>query len=99
MSRPQKCQHLKVDGKRCGSPAMKGKRMCYFHEQSRKLYRNRVGPAPILAGFPIIEDARSVQIALNQVMQALVHRAIDHRSAAQILFGLQMSAEQVRGGR
>jgi len=71
--------------------------MCYFHEQSRTLYRNRVGPAPIFADFPVIEDARSVQIALNLVIQALVHRAIHHRSAVQILFGLQMSAEQVKG--
>ena len=98
MSRPQKCQHRKLDGRRCGSPAMKGKRMCYFHEESRKTYPNRVGPAPIFPDFPIIEDARSVQIALNQVIQALVHRSIDHRSAAGILLGLQMSVEQVKSG-
>lgn len=99
MPRPQKCQHVKLDGKRCGSPAMRGKRMCYFHEQSRKLYPNRVGPAPILADFPIIEDARSIQVALNQVMQALVHGSIDQRSATGILLGLQMSVEQVKSGK
>jgi len=99
MPRPQKCQHLKLDGKRCGSPAMKGKRMCYFHEQSRKLYRNRGGRAPILPDFPIIEDARSIQIALNQVMQALVHQSIDHRSANGILFGLQVAVGRVSGGK
>ena len=25
------CQHTKDDGKLCGSPAMRGKRYCYFH--------------------------------------------------------------------
>ena len=99
MPRPQKCQHRKVDGTRCGSPAMKGRRMCYFHEQSRKLHPNRIGPAPIFRDFPIIEDPRSVQIGLNQVIQALVHRSIDHRSAAQILWGLEMAIGQVKSGK
>ena len=78
---------------------MKGKRLCYFHQESRKLHPNRVGPAPILRDFPVIEDQRSVQIALNQVIQALVHQSIDHRSAAQILCGLQMAVGQVKSGK
>jgi len=98
MSRPQKCQHHKPDGSRCGSPAMKGKRLCYFHEQSRKTFPRRVA-APILPDFPVIEDRRSIHIALNQVFQALRHRAIDHRTAAQILCGLQMAVGQVKGGK
>lgn len=74
---------------------MKNKRMCYFHERSRKLHPNRIAPAAVIRDFPIVEDPRSVQIALNQVMNALVHQSIDHRSAAQILCGLQMAVGQV----
>ena len=99
MARPQKCQHRKQDGTRCGSPAMKGKRLCYFHEQSRKLHPNRTGPARIFRDFPVLEDPRSVQIALYQVIQALVLRSFDHRSAAQILWGLEMAVGQVKSGK
>ena len=98
MSRPQKCQHRKHDGSRCGSPAMKGKRLCYFHEQSRKTHPRCVA-APVLPDFPVIEDPRSVQIALNQVFQALLRDSIDHRTAAQILCGLQMAVGQVKSGK
>ena len=98
MSRPQKCQHRKPDGSRCHSPAMKRRRYCYFHEQSRKTHPHRVA-APVLPDFPVIEDPRSVQIALNQVFQALLQRSIDHRTAAQILCGLQMAVGQVNGGK
>lgn len=31
MKRCKLCQHTKDDGKLCGSPAMRGKRYCYFH--------------------------------------------------------------------
>jgi hypothetical protein len=34
----------------------------------------------------------------NQVMQSLLQQAIDHRTAAQILCGLQMAAGQVKSG-
>jgi len=78
---------------------MKGKRLCYFHQESRRLHPNRVGPAPILRDFPVLEDARSVQIALNQVIQALVHRSIDIPSAAQILCGLRMAVGQAKSGK
>jgi hypothetical protein len=98
MSRPQRCQHRKHNGSRCGSPAMKGKRLCYFHEESRKTYPRRVA-APLLPDFPVIEDRRSVQIALNQVVQALLHQSIDHRTAAQVLCGLQMALGQVKSGK
>jgi len=96
MPRPQNCQHRKRDGSRCGSPAMRGKRLCYFHHESRRTHPRRV-VAPILSDFPLIEDARSIQIGLNQTLQGLLHRSIDCRTAGQILRGLKMSMGQVKG--
>jgi hypothetical protein len=98
MSRPQNCQHRKQDGSRCGSPAMKGKRLCYFHEESRKAHPRRVA-APVLPDFPVIEGPRSVQIGLNQVIQGLLRGSIDPRTAGQILYGLQMAVGRVKSGQ
>lgn len=77
---------------------MQRRRLCYFHEESRKTHPHRLA-APVLPNFPVIEDPRSVHIALNQVFQALLHQSIDHRTAAQILCGLQMAVGQVNGGK
>lgn len=74
---------------------MRGKRLCYFHHESRKTHPRRV-VQPILPDFPLIEDGRSIQIGLNQVMQALLHRSIDSRTATRILCCLQMAVGQVK---
>ena len=75
---------------------MKGKRLCYFHHESRKTHPRRVAQ-PALPDFPLIEDGRSLQIALNQVMQGLLRGSIDHHTAGQVLCGLQMAVGQVKG--
>ena len=77
---------------------MKGKRLCYFHEESRKAHPRRVA-APVLPDFPAIEDPRSVQIGLNQVIQGLLSGSIDPRTAGQILYGLQMAVGRVKSGQ
>ena len=96
MPRPQNCQHRKRDGSRCGSPAMKGKRLCYFHHESRRAHPHRVTPSA-LPGFPLLDDPRSLLIGVNQVIQGMLHGSIDRRTAGQILCGLQMSVQQVLG--
>jgi len=58
------------------------------------------GKAPLLLpppDFPLIEDPRSLQIALNQVMQGLLRGSIDEHTAGQVLCGLQMAVGQVKG--
>ena len=75
---------------------MRGKRLCYFHYESRKRHPRRVAQ-PVLPDFPVIEDGRSIQIGLNQVFQALLHGSLDTRTAGQVLCGLQMAVGQVKG--
>ena len=30
------CDHLKLDGVPCGSPALRGKKLCYYHHRDHK---------------------------------------------------------------
>jgi hypothetical protein len=30
------CQHIKLNGVRCGSPALRGKDLCYFHNRHER---------------------------------------------------------------
>ena len=63
------CQYIRYAGQRCGSPAVRGQTNCYFH-----FGMERAGSTTLL---PLIEDAASLQIAVNGIMQSLTRRRID----------------------
>lgn len=79
-----RCQHVKTNGTRCGSPAMRRRKFCYFHEQLRT--------APKEIRIPTLEDANAVQMAIQQVVQAVLNGAIEHKTAGLALYGLQTAA-------
>lgn len=36
------CRHIRANGTRCGSPALRGEALCYFHRRDRERYPNRI---------------------------------------------------------
>jgi hypothetical protein len=87
--RSPRCLHVKSNGVRCGSPAMRRNPFCFFHDR----YYN----APTEDTFPPLEDANAVQVALMQVLQrlrreALRPGALDLRAVNSLLYGLQTAA-------
>jgi hypothetical protein len=78
-----RCQHLKVNGTRCGSPARHGRAYCCFHDSATRRSQEFV--------LPIIEDAASLQLALNKILQALLDKLIDQKTASILLYGLQIA--------
>ena len=89
-----RCQHMKVNGTQCGSPALRRKRQCFFHEEVR---RER---AMVLAGtstrgsfeLPLLEDANAVQIGLMRVIQWLGSGQMEPRIAGLMLYALQTAS-------
>jgi hypothetical protein len=99
-SYPDRCQHLKINGTQCGSPALRRNRFCFFHKrfQDERIRlaadRKRRGlPTFVL---PVLEDANSVQMALMQVMRLLVSHDIDHKTASLLLYALQTASSNLR---
>ena len=84
-----RCQHIKFDGLRCQSPALRGKRLCYFH--GRIHY-----PRPRRTVLPLLEDANSVQCALLSVQRALLEGTVDHDTARLLLHALQIAAANLK---
>ena len=76
------CTHLKPDGRRCGSPALRGKPLCYFHA------RPRPRPRPVIPDVPDPTDHRAV---LQWVMRGLMAGTLDTKAAGQIIYGVQMA--------
>jgi hypothetical protein len=108
-----RCQHIKVNGTRCDSPALKGKAYCYFHYRSRlgdaavppkansqepKASTQELSPAgvPLNTDFFLLEDANSIQCALQWVLRRILADSIDRRQAALLLYGLQIAASNVK---
>jgi hypothetical protein len=82
------CQHIKTNGVRCGSPALRGGSFCYFHERSGRLFGAEV-PGVLL---PLsVEDEDAIQISLMKIIQEIFLGNIELRRAALILRALQIS--------
>ena len=83
-----RCQHVKANGVRCKSPAMRKLDFCFFHE---KFYN-----PPYDDSFPPLEDANSVQCAILQVLNGLKTKVITLAEARVMLYGLKAASINAR---
>jgi hypothetical protein len=94
-----RCQHLKLNGTECQSPALRRNRFCFFHkrfqEEQIKLNTDRRRRRPVFI-LPVLEDADSIQVSLMQTMRLIVSGQIDPKSAALLLYALQTASFNLR---
>jgi hypothetical protein len=90
-----RCRHIKVNGTQCGSPAVLGRKLCYFHNQYRQKQLRINSNLQQQRGkitLPNLEDANSIQMGLAHVMGLLLAQRIDHRTAGMLLYALQTAS-------
>jgi hypothetical protein len=85
------CQHVRTNGVRCGSPALKTKTMCFYH--------NRMSLPFQPTNIPFFEDADAIQLALWKVVRGLLGRNIDPKDAGRILYALQIASGNLKQTR
>jgi len=85
--KPVRCEHVKSNGVRCGSPALRGRRFCYYHF-------NLVGPRVNV--FPLLEDGNAIQLELGEIIRAVVDERIDTKRSRVVLYGLQIASHNLR---
>ncbi len=96
------CKHIKANGEFCGSPPLRGREYCYFH--LTVLGRRLRTQKHIMKGechylqLPTLEDADSIQLAVMQVMDALLRDQIDTKIAGLLLYGLQIASSNLKQG-
>jgi len=94
-----RCQHIKVNGVQCGSPSLKNRKLCHFHQhwqQGRiQLNANQARRSRYSLDLPILEDANSIQVALMQGMRLLLTNQVDHRTAALLFYALQTASSNL----
>jgi hypothetical protein len=93
---PDRCQHIKINGTQCGSPALRRSKFCYFHKRFREqripMNRARSRRRCATLDLPLLEDANSIQVALMEVLRLLALGHIDSKAAGLYLYALQTAS-------
>ena len=76
---------------KCKSPALRESAFCYHHVNLRRA----TAPKGVFDSImlPPLEDSCGLQIALHEVLDAIVHQRIDSKRAGLLLYGLQIAAQ------
>ena len=90
------CDHLKEDGIPCGSPTLRGKRLCYYHhrdQQRREFSTSVIRRADVLGPrLPRMKSFADIQAALSEVLNAIANERVSNQRAGRILFDLECAA-------
>jgi hypothetical protein len=85
------CTYIKVNGIRCGSPALRHEAFCYFHQ--RMIRGVRTPPQSRLHPIAMLEDEESIQASLMEIINALVRNQIDVPRARVIMRALHIAVK------
>src|SRR5579864_2827730 len=92
------CRHIFTDGRRCGSPAIRGpegtESFCYFHHNSRRPIQDAPTRKRRQSRFtlPNPEDRSAIQQSIGEVLRRIASNEIDPRRAGLLLYGLQIAS-------
>lgn len=94
-----RCRHIKVNGTQCGSPALRKKSFCFYHQQNRPLTVECYSEGQYATGeivLPVFEDAHSIQTVIRQVVQLVLQKRIERKTASLLLYALQISSSNLK---
>jgi hypothetical protein len=101
------CEHIKMDGERCGSPTLTGSKHCHYHAAMHRLVpqtnlfvRSWNPAAEIDQMFPyrlpFLEDEAALQVGLMQLIHGVVDERIDIRRARLVMSAMDCAAKNLR---
>jgi hypothetical protein len=94
-----RCRHIKVNGTQCGSPALRHKNFCFYHQQDRPLTVECYFEGPYATGeiaLPVFEDAHSIQTVIRQVVQMVLQKRLERKTASLLLYALQIASSNLK---
>jgi len=91
----QLCRHIKTNGLRCQSPALRNSACCYFHARMIKAAKTPISCMDTI-DLPPLEDRASILLAITQVVNALLGSRIDGRRARILLYALQIASHNLK---
>jgi hypothetical protein len=99
MSHPvaiRRCQHIKVNGTQCGSPARRKEPFCHFHRENQPERVKVGGEGGVEVLMPVLEDAQSIQTVVRQVAMLVLGGKIDNKQAGLLLYSMQIASANLK---
>ena len=94
-----RCRHIKVNGTQCGSPALRSKIFCFYHQKDRPWPVECFSDIEYATGeitLPFFEDAHSIQAVIRQVVQMVLQKRIERKTASLLLYALQIASSNLK---
>jgi hypothetical protein len=88
----QICAQRKTDGDPCQSPALRGERFCHYHKVMGMPKINIDNGPSGHVYLPVFEDAVSIQSAISDVCEMMLHRRIETKEASILLYAMQVAS-------
>jgi hypothetical protein len=90
------CRHIKPNGLKCNSPALRSKSYCYYHDALYRVRNPSASDHEAPLNLPSLEDVSGIQLAVQEVLAALSSTRIDSQRATVILRGLELAGRLAR---
>jgi hypothetical protein len=91
----RKCRHIKPNGLRCDSPALKQAYFCYFHTKI-----HTVGAEPNLKYGPMLlpapEGSAAIMLSIAKINDGLLSGRINTKQAGLLLYSLQIASQNLK---
>jgi hypothetical protein len=91
----RECTHIKTNGIKCHSPAMRGTSLCFYHARSRHRTPSSKVSNDLSFDLPDLTEPGMTLIAINEVIHALAAKQISGRRAGALLYGIQMAERKL----
>src|SRR6266852_1373320 len=94
-----RCRHIKVSRTQCGSPALRNKNFCFYHHKDRPLpveCYSDIEYATVEINLPFFEDAHSIQAVIRQVVQMVLQKRLERKTASLLLYALQIASSNLK---
>ncbi len=83
-----RCRHHHADGRRCGSPRVRGKTLCHWHQRMEEAKALKLDLGPM-------EDPDSIQMAIMKLQRAVIDGSLDPKQTGQLAYTIQLAAWNV----
>ena len=92
-----RCKMRKANGDPCEMPALKGESFCHYHKlmgASPADFDNQALPSTHVY-LPPLESAASIQAAISEVCELMLHRRIEPKEASALFYAMQVASQNL----